>query len=1039
MKKTDLLLGKKRQGLESHGLAFRRLLNKISIFLLVLLIQVAANAQGRAVSGVVLDENGEGLVGATVLEKGTTNGTIADISGNYTLNVSSDDATLIISFVGYTAQEIVIGTRTSVDVSMVLDAQQLEDVVVIGYGVQKKSSVTASVATVDVTEATKNITHDPALSIQGRATGVQVLTQGGIAGAEAKIVIRGTGTFGNTEPLYVIDGAFSTVGLRALNPADIESIEILKDGSAAAIYGSRAANGVVLITTKKGKKGTPVVQLSSSVSIQTLGKKLDYANASEWRKFSNQIADNDGNPRVPEDENPNHSSGVDTDWQDEWFRSAPIFNTTIGVSGGSDYTTYSASIGYLKQEGILKFSQFEKYNARLNLGFKKGKFELTNNLGIAFYENDPNNHFSVGGTGGSGFNLPTVPIKDSNGKYIAAGSDFYHEGEGRGNPILDASIDPLRIRNIDVTGNIGLAYQIIDGLKYKIDFSGSFNSESSFDKNSLYTIDILGGTTDHIVNNVPFIDEAKNSRTNFTIDNIVTYDKSFGSHDISALAGYSQFRVNNEFSGVNVVFSDEVYQQQRESWDGDATASGEKIESLLASWFGRVNYAYDSRYLVSVTLRQDKSSKFADGNNVGTFPSFSAGWNVHNESFFPSDGFINRLKVRGGYGELGANFIDPYQFSSVAFGPIPAIFGDNQQGPGDRSFGYVTQILDPGLKWETSKSTNLGLEFGFMDDALTFTVEYFKKTNENVLAPVPLPPSAGQTILINTGRAPDVNSSTIENKGLEFLVDYKNAKNVFKYNVSLNLSTIKNEVVTLGENVVPIVGGLISGSFDDRPGLTDAGGPVGAFYGFKTQGIDDDGNFIYADVNGRDKDGNLTGKPDGQIDFDDRVLLGDPFPDFTYGINFSGEYQNFDFSLFLQGSQGGEIFSQIKYSNYFVYTGNVVKDALNAWTPSNKNTGIPKATLNNRAGGNALPSDFYVEDGSYLRLKNIQVGYTVPGTIIKGLSNARIYIGAQNLLTFTGYSGYDPEVSSDAVFNRGIDFRGYPNARTFTLGFNATF
>ncbi|MEX0315454.1 MAG: SusC/RagA family TonB-linked outer membrane protein, partial [Allomuricauda sp.] len=484
------------------------------------------------------------------------------------------------------------------------------------------------------------------------------------------------------------------------------------------------------------------------------------------------------------------------------------------------------------------------------------------------------------------------------------------------------------------------------------------------------------------------------------------------------------------------------FEEQLTTFNGDATINGREFKSLLESWFGRLNYDYDSRYLLSLSMRRDKSSKFADGNNVGTFPSVSAGWNLHREGFFPEDGFVNRLKIRAGYGELGANFIEPYQFSSLAFGPIPTIFGQNQNGGPDlRSFGRVTQLLDSNLRWETAKSTNIGLELGLMENALSLTVEYFKKVNEDVLAPVSLAPSAGQTIFVNTGVPPDINSAEIENKGLEFLVDYRNRKNQFKYNISFNLSTIKNEVLSLGENVSPILGSLISGAFDDRPSTTDTGGPVGAFHGLVTLGLDGNGNFIFQDNNGRDAAGELTGQPDGQIDFDDRVQIGDPFPDFTYGFNFGAEYKNFDFSLFLEGSQGNDIFSQIKYQNYFIYTSNVVVDALNAWTPSNTNTNIPIATAENRTGGNALPSDFYVEDGSYLRLRNIQIGYTLPQDILSSLSisRARIYLGAQNLFTITGYSGYDPDVSSSVTVDRGIDFQGYPNARTFTLGFNATF
>ncbi|WP_211372107.1 SusC/RagA family TonB-linked outer membrane protein [Flagellimonas olearia] len=994
------------------------------------------------VTGKVVDGNDSPLPGANILEKGTTNGTVSDFDGNFSLDVKEGSAVLVFSYLGFQSKEVSVDEQSSLSVKLIEDTAGLDEVVLVGYGSQKKSSVTASVVSVDADEANKNITHDAALSLQGRAPGVEILTQGGISGAEAKVIIRGVGTFGETAPLFVIDGAFSTSGLRGLNPADIESIEVLKDGSAAAIYGSRAANGVVLITTKKGKKGQARFEFSSSISMQTLSKKLDYANADQWRRFANQVSDNDGIARAPENDNPNLSNGVDVDWQDTWFRSAaPIYNNTMSVSGGTEHTTYNASLGYFKQEGILKFSEFEKYNARINVGFKKGRVEFTENLGFSYYRNDPNTHFNTGGTSGSGYELPTVPVRNSDGEFVAAGNDFQLLGIDPISRFALASMDQRVVDNFDVIGSTSLSYELVKGLKYRIGLSGSYNSEHNFDRESAYNIPVIGdNSVTGISVTTPSINESRSISFDYTIDNLLTYDQTFGKHDFSLLGGYSRFRENLRTTGYTVIFEN-AFDDQFTTFDGEAQVTGDEFKSLLVSWFGRLNYAFDDRYLLSLSIRRDKSSKFAEGFNIGTFPSISAGWNVSNEAFFPKDGFISKLKIRGGYGELGANFIKPYQFVSIAKGPIPVLFGDVQNSSADRTFGRVIQLFTENLTWESAQSTNVGMELGLLNNALSLTAEYFRKVNKDVLAPVSLPASVGQTIEINTARAPNINSSEIENKGLEFLLDYQNRNNEFKYNVSFNLSTIKNEVLALGENVTPIVGALVSSRFDDRPGLTDTGGPVGALYGYRTQGLDGNGNFIFEDVNGRDVNGELTGQPDGQIDFDDRVQIGDPFPDFTYGLNFAGEYKKFDFSLFFQGSQGNDIFSQIKYSNYFVYTGNVVTDALNAWTPANTNTNIPRATLDNRSGGNSLPSDFYIEDGSYLRLKNIQIGYSLPENILEGLNinSARLFIGAQNLFTITGYSGYDPEVSSDAQFNRGIDFRGYPNTRTLTLGFNASF
>lgn len=997
---------------------------KGTMLMIFLLSTLAMYSQQILITGSVTDGENMPLGGANVLIKGTTVGVQTDFDGNYSIQAASGDV-LVFSYIGFQSQEVVVSNQTTLNITLVA-GNQLDEVVVIGYGTQKKSSLTASVASVDVEELAKLTTHDASIALQGRAPGVEILTQGGIAGADVNVVIRGVSTFGNASPLYIIDGAFSTAGLRAVNPADIQSIEILKDGAAAAIYGSRAANGVVIITTKKGKKGAPKIQLSSSVGFQTPSRKLDYLNADQWRSFANQVSDNSGLTRAPENDAPNLSNGVNTDWQDLWINNAPIYTANASISGGGESTTYSTSASYLKQDGILEFSEFEKYNLRLNLGYKKGKFQVSENLGLAYYKNRPNDAFTLG-EGRVGFNLPTVPNRDGNGNFVAGGQDFYIEGDERTNRYAAAANTNRNISNVDITGNIDLSYDFFEGLKYKLGFSGSYNSTRDYSDNNVYDIPVLGQPNVNLGRLLPSISDVKATTFNYTIDNILTYDNTFGKHDVSVLAGYSQFRENFQSSGLSATFESAV-EDQLAVFNGGGNISGSEFKSLLTSLFGRLNYNYDSKYLFSASVRRDKSSKFGPDNRVGVFPSFSAGWNVHNEDFFPKDGIVNRIKLRASYGELGVNFIDPYQYISVAYGPIPAIFGNSQNGPSDRSFGRITQLADPNLKWETSKTTDFGLELGFFDNSLSFTADYFVKTNTDLLAEVPLPPSVGQTLIINEGNRPVINSAEVENKGFEFLIDYKNNKNEFKYNVSFNVATLRNEVIKLGDNVSPILGGIVSSFYNDRPTITDAGSPIGSFYGYRTEGIDQTtGQFIFQDVNN-----------DGEITDDDKVILGDPFPDFTYGLNFSGEYKNFDFSLFFQGVQGNEIYSQIKYTNYFLYSSNVVTDVLNSWTPSNTNTNIPIAITDNKAGGSALPSDFYIEDGSYLRLKNVQIGYSLPQSVLDKLKldKIRLFLGAQNLFTITDYSGYDPEVSSDAQFNRGVDFNGFPNATIVTFGVN---
>jgi len=970
------------------------------------------------ISGKITDEDGNPLPGTTIVEKGTTNGTITDADGGYRLDVA-DDAILFVSFVGYSSQEITIAGRTTIDIIMLEDSEQLDEVVVIGYGTQKKSSLTASVASVDIGELTKTATHDPAAALQGRVSGVQVLSQGGIAGAGSSIVIRGVSSFGNTEPLYIIDGAFSNTGLRAVNPSDIKSMEILKDGAAAAIYGSRAANGVVIITTKRGEKGAaPRVTLSTSVGMQTASKKLDYLDADQWRTFANQVSDNNGIARAPENVSPNYSAGVDTDWQGLWISDAPIFKTDASISGGGENTNYLFSLGHLKQDGILALSEFEKYNMRLNFGFKKGKFEVNESLGLSSSDKISTVGYNPGGS------LPTIPVRDADGNFVAGGADFYIEGDHEGNPYAGNANNNANTTNINLTGGIDVSYEIIEGLKYKLAFSGSYNSSRGFADNNVYNVYVLGDPNRDEGRQTNSLSETIGNQFDYTIDHLLSYNAILGKHDISALAGYSQFRESSRVLSAGTIFSND-FDTQKYGVHIDGNANSNTFKSLLVSYFGRINYAFDSKYLLSASIRRDRSSKFNLGNDVGVFPAASIGWNIHNEDFFPKEIIISKLKIRGSYAELGANFINSYSYITNAFGPIPAIFGDNQNAPDDRSFGVIAELADANLKWETSVTKGVGIELGFLKNALNFTADYFIKQQNDVLAQVPLAPSVGQSIFINNGRSPAVNSASIENKGFEFLVDYENYNNKFKYNISANLSTVNNKVLKLGENVSPILGNLISGSFDDRPTITDVGLAIGSYIGYRVEGIDENGDFIYQDTDGS-----------GSVDDSDKVILGDSYADFTYGFNFTGAYKDFDFTLFFEGYQGGEIFSQIKYTNYFIYNNNVISDALNMWSPSNTSANLPRAITDNRAGGNALPSDFYIEVASYLRLANIQVGYTLPQSILEKLKvdKVRAFLSATNLFTSTGYSGYDPQVSSDTQFSRGVDVRAYPNTRTFTIG-----
>ncbi|MDF9830862.1 TonB-dependent receptor [Parabacteroides sp. PF5-6] len=1015
------------------------------IYLLALLCPILAYGQGQiTVSGTVRDAYNEGIPGASVVEKGTTNGTVTDIDGQFTIQVSDPNTTLQISFIGYKAQEVALAGRTTLQVALLEDVEQLEEVVVVGYGTQKKSSMTASVASVSTKEINKLVTSNVASALQGRVPGVEVLQKGGEAGAEVKILVRGAGTFGETEPLYVIDGAFSNNGLNTLNPNDIESIEILKDGAAAAIYGSRAANGVVLITTKYGEKGKTKVNITGTYSMQTPSKKLDFMNAEEYRTYAKMLVENSpGATQAVEVLNPSDPN-LSTDWQDVYLRNAPIYNVNASISGGSENSTFNTSIGYFDQTGITEFSNYEKYNARINGSYKKGRLSVKENLSVAYTNKEPQTRMVL--------LLPTLPLKDNQGRYVSSGSDYYINGSsGSTNPMASLANQDRRSRVVNVTGSLSLSLNILKGLNYNFNMGGDYVSTHGYTHSRTFESrwDENGIADDQYTRKINSLSESKGQRFNYTIDNTVNYSNEFDGHTIDAMVGTSWMREYYRLTSTSSPSDVDLGGPSITVFNGTGSINGEEYNSALLSYFARVNYNYDNRYLLSASIRSDKSSKFAKGHRVGYFPSVSGGWNVHNEEFF-NVSWLSKLKIRASYGQLGANFINPYSFLSVAHGPIPAIFGTNQTAS-NRSMGYVTRFAQENLTWEKTISQNYAIEIGLLNNALQITAEYFVKDNNDLLASLAPLPSSGQMIYVNEGTNPVFNSASVRNKGFELAASYRKNWGDWGLNLDGNISFLRNKVKSLGVGVLPIPAEVFtSGNFNDRPTITKPGLPIATFWGYNVMGIDDSGNFIFEDNNGLDSEGNLTGLPDGQIDENDKTNIGNPHPDFTYGLNIGVNYKNWDLSMFFQGSQGNDIFALMKYDWYFSYNGGLLTDALNSWTPTNTNTDVPIAKTSNINGGNALPSTFYVEDGSYLRLKNLQVGYTVDAQVLKKahIDNLRVYVSAQNLFTITKYPLYDPEVNANTLFDRGVDgfyisqnsaHAATYNAKVFNIGFQLTF
>lgn len=999
-------------------------MKRILFIVCCLCASMLAFAQQQTVTGTVYDESGLPLIGVSVQEKGTSNGAITDMDGKFSVKLSPEATgggkMLIFSYIGYKPQEVSLDGRTDIQVTLSEDAEQLEEVVVVGYGIQKKSSLTASVASVSNKEIVKTMSSNVASTLQGRMPGVDIVQQAGVAGADVNILVRGAASFGATEPLYVIDGAFSNNGLTSINPNDIESIEILKDGAAAAIYGSRAANGVVLITTKRGKQGKPVIEINGSFAVQTPTNIPDFLNASQWREFANMVADNSGMAHAPENDNPTYPN-VDTDWADEWLQFAPMWNLNASISGGGENSTFSTSIGYLDQTGMTVYSDFKRYNFRVNSSYKKGIFSLSENVAISHRDKTPTTAFNI--------KLPTLPIYDEQGRLVSGGPDYYinpEDGQSK-NPFASLEYSDRYNKVTEIIGALNAELDIWKGLKYKLSVSGNYSTSHNYTHTPQYdTRWFEDGSVDIDYSNTRnSVSESRGEEFTYTIDNLLTYDQTFNGHHVDALLGTSWMR---EYSrNMSIATIDDLGATNITGFQSiDGRISAGDSNAALLSFFARLNYDYEGKYLLSASIRRDESSKFYKDNRVGYFPSVSAGWNVHQESWFENP-VVSKLKIRGSYGELGANFLDPYNFDPIAFGPIPYTLGGNRYVDGRAAY-----LKSRDLTWETAKTTDIGIEMGFLNNDLTVQVDYFIKKNVDLLAQIDLNLSSGQVFEINSSsEKPYVNSASVKNTGWEFLLNYrKQLTPDFSIDASFNFSTLKNKVLALGDNVQPITSGAMSSYFNDSPSITMPGEAIGSFYGYRIDGFDADGNFIFTDTDGN-----------GIVNAEDKVILGNPIPDFSYGLNLNLAYKDFDMTMFFQGVAGNEIFNQMKYTYYFDYSNNCVTDVLNAWSETNKDTNIPIMKTANTNGGNSLPSEFYVEDGAYFRCKNLQIGYTLPKKVLDKLSftNLRFYVGVQNLFTITGYSGYDPEVSSNVLFSRGIDNSSYPNARTYTFGFNASF
>ncbi|TRZ42940.1 SusC/RagA family TonB-linked outer membrane protein [Robertkochia solimangrovi] len=993
---------------------------KVIAFLTFMVFSIQSiAAQNTEVTGTITAEDGSPIPYANVVVKGTSTGTSADFDGNYSITVIGDQ-TLIFSYIGYITQEVPVNGRSEINIQLIEDIASLEEVVVVGYGTQQKKDLTSAISVVQSDQIQKRQTTTVAESLQGLASGVNV-RGGGQPGQEAKIEIRGLKNLQNANPLYVIDGLVTTAN-RDFNPNDIESIQILKDAAAAAIYGSRAANGVIIITTKKGRQGPLQITASSKLSITEI-PRYDIAGQEEFVRLNNMAYDNAGIPRQDLD------LSVNTDWQDEVFRTGLIQDQNVSFAGGGENSSYFISGNYFGNRGTVISTDFDRISFRVNSSGKKGIFSIGENLALS--KSSAN---EIGGSDGFRGNpffdvvrlFPTIPVYD---EANPGGYGYGKSGVANtfaANPVAIANLIDQETENFRIRGNIWSEIDPFPWLKYRF----NFGYETSFD-DYLY-LRREGNWTLNQPYEQSFTNQNKAQSETLLFENTLTFKKEFGKHDLTVLLGTTY--QSDRYEQINGLKRNLLVNPNTgEYFDvldlGDqAQVGGFRNEATLLSYLGRFEYNYDDKYLLNVVFRRDGSSRFSDENKWSNFPSVSLGWRLTNENFFNVKE-ISDFKLRASYGELGSGNIGNYEYQGFI-----NTFGAIVLGNGQTLYPSATQVrlANSELRWETLKQTNIGFDMGLFDNKLQITADYFIARTEDVLFGFPILLSTG-----NDGGNPISNAATVENKGFEFNAAYRQQVNdKFSFNASVNFTTLNNKLVSLGNGLNESIQGNT---------ITRSGEPVGMWYVLQTDGLfqtqEEIDNYTNSsgDVimpNAQPGDIRFVDlNDDGQITNEDKSVVSSPWPDFEMGLNAGFEYGNFDFSMNWIGSFGAEIYNGYRSvvdrfdddSNY--------RSGIQPWTPENPNTDFPRivkgTTLNSRGD-----SDRWLEDGSFARLKYIGIGYNIPVNTLEriGFTKARISLSAQNIITITKYEGLDPEFSNPNIFQRGVDFGSYPNLQTYSIG-----
>tara|TARA_R100000365_G_scaffold3114_1_gene9737 strand:+ start:2991 stop:6239 length:3249 start_codon:yes stop_codon:yes gene_type:complete len=1073
-----------------------------ALILLLVFASSVAMAQ-RVVTGTVLDEYDVGLPGVSVLVKGTTTGTATDIDGKFSLNVPNDQAVLVFSFIGYAKIEQVVGNRSVVDVKMRPDEQTLTELVVTGYTIDSRRETTGAIATVDPKDLTVIPTGNIEQTLQGRVSGVTVITNGQ-PGTSSIIRVRGFGAFGGNEPLYVVDGV-PVQSTDFLNPDDIESTTVLKDAAAASIYGARAANGVIIYTTKRGRRGNQKLRVdyNGMFGLTTPGQGLDMMNPQDFATFTWLAETNqariDGrspnyshpqfgtgatpvlpyyinvggaagvsgpfSPQRIEEERAKYNidptkgpvyqlvraaTGEGTDWYQALTRNAPLNRHSIGLNGGSESSRFFIGMGYQDQAGIMIVNNFRRLTFRAN-----SEFDVTKKFRIG--ENFQATYRQVlgqqGGTGGRGvsddendilqaFRMPSIiPVYDEFGGYAGTAARGFNNPR---NPVAnrDGQRDNRNF-NANVFGNIYAEYDLMEDLRFRSSIGGQYNNYYYWGYSRLQY--------ENSENNSAFgYNEGSGFNFAWTFTNTLSWKKTFDKHAFDVILGQEALNTgagrNIDASGQNPFSRDPDFVNI-----SNLPVSTRQVNSGLFrgvnfySLFGRVNYTFNDKYLFSAVVRRDGSSRFGANNRYGVFPAFSAAWRLSSEQFLQSATWIDDLKIRGGWGQMGnSNNVDPNNQFSLFGGTVGASSYDIGGTNSSAIIGFRrTRIGNPNAQWETAVTQNIGFDGTFFNGRLDVIFDWWRKDTKDLLFTVPIPLTAG-----SNAAAPAVNIGEMLNRGLDLLVTTRgNLSSSLTYELTVTGSTLKNEIVSLapGLEIITSVNPAYRGI---RPIRNQVGQPLSTFFGYKVVGLfqsQEDvnshatqagaapGRFKYEDTDG-----------DGVITPEDRQVLGNPIPDFTGGVNFTVGYKGFDLSAYLYTSIGNEVWNQSKWFTDFFSTfeGAAISERLkNAWSPSNTNATVPIVDRSSTFSTSTVENSYYVEDGSYLRLQNVTLGYTLPQNLLQRwrIERLRVFASANNLFTITGYQGLDPAVGGDADLTFGIDVGNYPVTRGYTLGLNVSF